>query len=109
MATSNHAAARTVREFVGQQLPIIAALIVAGFVAAFWEYGYIPGGQRPFPLAGVRVPIWHLIWMGVWTGYTMALVGQAAAGSRKSRGLSHHVGRCARFVRAATVLSRAAR
>jgi len=78
MATSNHAAARTVREFVGQQLPIIAALIVAGFVAAFWEYGYIPGGQRPFPLAGVRVPIWHLIWMGVWTGYTMALVGQAA-------------------------------
>ena len=54
MATSNHAAARTVREFVGQQLPIIAVLIVAGFVAAFWEYGYIPvlfgfRGRRRLP------------------------------------------------------------
>jgi hypothetical protein len=26
----------------------------------------------------VRVPIWHLVWLGVWTGYTMALAGQAA-------------------------------
>jgi uncharacterized protein len=24
------------------------------------------------------VPIWHLVWMGLWTGYIMALVGQAA-------------------------------
>jgi uncharacterized membrane protein YfcA len=26
----------------------------------------------------VRVAVWHVIWMGIWTGYTMALVGQAA-------------------------------
>jgi uncharacterized protein len=68
----------TIGEFFGQQVPIVAALLVAGFATAFWQYGYIPGGERPFPLAGVRVPVWHLIWMGVWTGYTMALVGQAA-------------------------------
>ena len=24
------------------------------------------------------MPVWHLIWMGVWTGYTMAVVGEAA-------------------------------
>ena len=24
------------------------------------------------------MPIWHLVWMGLWTGYIMALVGQAA-------------------------------
>ena len=61
-----------------QQIPIIAALIIAGFASAYLQHGYLPGGDRPFPIAGVRVPVWHLIWMGVWTGYTMALVGQAA-------------------------------
>src|SRR6266540_3634833 len=65
-------------ELLRQQLPIVAALLAAGFAAAYLQYGYLPGGDAPFPLAGVRVPIWHLIWMGAWTGYTMALVGQAA-------------------------------
>ena len=64
----------TIGELFGQQLPIVAALLVAGFATAFWQYGYIPGGERPFPLAGVRVPVWHLIWMGVWTGYTLSLI-----------------------------------
>jgi uncharacterized protein len=66
------------QELLRQQIPIIAALLAAGFVSAYLQHGYLPGGDRPFPLAGVQVPIWHLIWMGMWTGYITALVGQAA-------------------------------
>ena len=67
-----------IQELIRQQLPVVAALLVAGFATAYLQYGYLPGGERPFPIAGVRVPIWHLVWMGLWTGYTMGLVGQAA-------------------------------
>jgi hypothetical protein len=66
------------QELLRQQIPIIAMLLAAGFATAYLQHGYLPGGDRPFPLAGVRVPIWHLIWMGMWTGYITALVGQAA-------------------------------
>ena len=66
------------REFWHQQVPIVAALLGAGFAAAYLQHGFLPGGERAFPLAGVRVPIWHLVWMGAWTGYTMALVGEAS-------------------------------
>jgi len=47
-------------------------------ITAYAQHGFLPGGEVAFPLAGVRVPIWHLIWMGAWTGYTMAVVGEAA-------------------------------
>lgn len=67
-----------VHEFINQQLILIVGLLLCGFIAAYLQYGYIPGSGRPFPLAGVRVAVWHLLWMGAWTGYTMALVGQAA-------------------------------
>jgi uncharacterized membrane protein YfcA len=53
-------------------------LLLAGVIAAYAQHGYLPGGDRIFPLAGVHVPVWHLLWMGFWTGYIMALVGQAA-------------------------------
>jgi uncharacterized protein len=66
------------REFLSQQLVLFVGLMAAGFIVAYLQYGYVPGSDKPFPLAGVRVPIWHLVWMGVWTGYTMGLVGQAA-------------------------------
>lgn len=66
------------REFWHQQVPIIVALLGAGFAAAYLQYGFLPGADRAFPLAEVRVPIWHLVWMGAWTGYTMALVGEAS-------------------------------
>ena len=66
------------REFLREQLPVIASLVVLGIVAAFVQHGFLPGGDAEFPLAGVRVPLWHLFWMGFWTGYTMALVGEAA-------------------------------
>jgi hypothetical protein len=67
-----------VAEFLRQQLPILLLLLALGFAAAWFQYGYIPGGDRPFPVAGIEVPIWHIIWMGLWTGYTMALVGEAS-------------------------------
>lgn len=66
------------REFLTEQLPLIAIVLAMGFVAAEWQHGFLPGADVAFPLAGVRVPIWHLIWMGFWTGYTMAVVGEAA-------------------------------
>jgi len=66
------------REFTLQQAPFILAALALGFVTAYLQHGFVPGAHRPYPLAGVRVPVWHVIWMGAWTGYTMALVGQAA-------------------------------
>jgi len=65
-------------ELFFEQLPICTVFLICGFGAAYLQYGYLPGADKPFPIAGVRVPIWHLVWLGVWTGYTMALVGQAA-------------------------------
>jgi uncharacterized membrane protein YfcA len=66
------------REFFTQQAPLIATVLVLGYVAARLQHGFVPGGTEPYPLALVRVPVWHVVWMGAWTGYTMALVGQAA-------------------------------
>ena len=66
------------REFVVEQLPLIAVVLALGFVEAEVQHGFLPGGDVAFPLAGVRVPVWHVIWMGFWTGYTMAVVGEAA-------------------------------
>ena len=66
------------REFWFQQAPLIGGALLLGVLAAYWQHGFIPGAERAFPVAEVRVPVWHLIWMGVWTGYTMAVVGEAA-------------------------------
>lgn len=61
-----------------QQFPLISAVFALGLISAFLQHGFLPGGDRAFPLAGVRVPIWHLVWMGFWTGYTMGVVGEAS-------------------------------
>jgi uncharacterized membrane protein YfcA len=66
------------REFLFEQLPLVLITLAAGVVAAYWQHGFLPGAEAAFPLAGVKVPVWHLIWMGFWTGYTMAIVGEAA-------------------------------
>ena len=66
------------REFWREQLPLIAGAIALGLIAAYAQHGFLPGGERAFPVAEVRVPVWHLVWMGIWTGYTMAVVGEAA-------------------------------
>jgi uncharacterized membrane protein YfcA len=66
------------REFWFQQVPLIGGALLLGVIAAYWQHGFLPGAERAFPVAEVRVPVWHLVWMGVWTGYTMAVVGEAA-------------------------------
>jgi uncharacterized membrane protein YfcA len=66
------------RELLVEQLPMFVGLMALGFAAAYAQHGFLPGGEVAFPLAGTRVPIWHLVWMGFWTGYTMAVVGEAA-------------------------------
>lgn len=65
-------------EFLHDQLPVILGVFLLGVVASYWQHGYLAGGDSPFAVAGVRVPIWHLVWMGLWTGYTMAVVGEAS-------------------------------
>jgi uncharacterized protein len=64
-------------EFLCDQAPIITGALVMGVAASYLQHGFLVGGDRPFPLAGVAVPLWHLLWLGFWTGYTMALVGEA--------------------------------
>ncbi len=66
------------KEFLRDQVPMITVVFGLGLLAAQLQYGFIPGGDEAFPIAGVRVPIWHLIWMGFWTGYLMAIVGEAS-------------------------------
>jgi uncharacterized membrane protein YfcA len=66
------------REFLFQQAPFIAAALVLGYLTAHLQHGFVPGADAAYPLARVQVPVWHVIWMGAWTGYAMALVGQAA-------------------------------
>jgi len=66
------------REFLSQQAPFIAAALLLGYVSAHLQHGFVPGADTAYPLAQVRVPVWHVIFMGAWTGYAMALVGQAA-------------------------------
>jgi len=65
-------------EFLRDQLPVIVGVFILGVAASYWQHGYLAGAERPFGVAGVRVPIWHLVWMGLWTGYTMAVVGEAS-------------------------------
>jgi len=65
-------------EFLFEQLPLILIILILGILAAYFQHGFLPGGHKAFPLAEVKVPIWHLIWMGIWTGYCMAVVGEAA-------------------------------
>lgn len=79
------AAARTLlarypvlRELVYEQAPLAVGVLLAAFAVGYFQYGFIPGGERAFPVAGVAVAPWHLVWMGFWTGYAMAVVGQAS-------------------------------
>ena len=66
------------REFLRDQVPMIVVVFCLGLLAAHFQYGFVPGGDVAFPIAGVRVPLWHLVWMGFWTGYLMAIVGEAS-------------------------------
>ena len=67
-----------VKEFIREQLPMIVGVFALAVMAGFLQNGSLPGADRAFPVAGVTVPIWHLVWVGIWTGYTMGLVGEAS-------------------------------
>ena len=66
------------KEFIRDQIPMILGVFIAAVVVSYLQYGFLPGGDVAFPIAGMRVPIWHLLWMGFWTGYTMGVVGEAS-------------------------------
>lgn len=67
-----------VRELVCEQAPLVCTILSAAFAASYMQYGFVPGDSRAFPVAGVTVAVWHLVLMGFWTGYAMAVVGQAS-------------------------------
>lgn len=77
-ATSRTRSPTIAREFFVEQLPLVLAVLALGLTVAYDQQAFRAGGDVAFPLAGVHVAVWHLIWMGFWTGYTMALVGEAA-------------------------------
>ena len=66
------------KEFLRDQVPMIAGVFCLGLLTAYLQYGFVPGGDVAVPSSGGRVPIWQLVWMGVWTGYLMAIVGEAS-------------------------------
>lgn len=66
------------REFLRDQLPMVVITFMAAVAISYAQFGFVPDGDRAFAVAGVRVPIWHLVWMGFWTGYTMGVVGEAS-------------------------------
>jgi uncharacterized protein len=65
-------------EFLRDQVPMIVGVFVLGVMLSYWQYGFVPGADRAFAVAGIKVPLWHLLWMGFWTGYLMAIVGEAS-------------------------------
>lgn len=66
------------REFLYEQAPLALGVFGLALLVSYFGYGYLPDAQHPLPVAGIVAPIWHLVWMGFWTGYTMAVVGQAS-------------------------------
>jgi len=66
------------KEFFRDQVPMIGGVFVIAVIVSYLQNGFLPGADEGFLVAGVRVPIWHLLWMGFWTGYTMGLVGEAS-------------------------------
>jgi len=65
-------------EFLRDQAPMIGGVFALGVLVCFLQYGFLPGADRTFPVAGIMVPIWHLLWLGFWTGYTLGIVGEAS-------------------------------
>lgn len=58
-------------ELLFEQAPIVVTVLGLAVAASYLQHGSLVGGDRPFPLAGIKVPLWHLLWLGFWTGYTM--------------------------------------
>ena len=70
--------AQVVREFLVDQIPVIVGVFILGVLTCHWQGGHFAAGKMLFPVAGVTVSIWHLLFLGVWTGYVMSVVGEAS-------------------------------
>ncbi len=66
------------KEFLRDQLPMIVGVFLLAIVVSYIQHGHLAGANNYFTVAGVRVAIWHLLFLGFWTGYTMAIVGEAS-------------------------------
>lgn len=67
------------QELVREQALLVFAVLFTALAASYLQYGSaLPSGEYAFAGAGIPVTAWHLVWMGIWTGYAMALVGQAS-------------------------------
>lgn len=67
------------REFFGRVLPVTIGLLMAGVVASYLQHGFLIGGTAGVPLAGpgCHPALMHLLALGFFAGYSMALVGGA--------------------------------
>jgi uncharacterized protein len=67
------------REFWTRILPLTLVIWAAGVAASYLQHGFLIGDDRGVPLAGpdFRVGLWHLLLLGFFAGYSMALVGGA--------------------------------
>jgi uncharacterized membrane protein YfcA len=73
-------AARLARwEFFWRILPLTLLVWGIGVAASYLQHGFLIGGSRGVPLAGpdCHVSLWHLLLLGYFAGYSMALVGGA--------------------------------
>lgn len=66
------------RELICEQAPLVLGTLLAALLVCYFQYGFVPGAARPFPVAGVGASALHLVAMGFVTGYAMAVVGQAS-------------------------------
>jgi uncharacterized membrane protein YfcA len=66
------------REFLAEQLPLAGGVFALGLGICLLLYGFVPDGERQFPVSGVALTVPQLLWLGLWTGYAMAIVGQAS-------------------------------
>ena len=65
-------------EFLRDQLVLILVIFFSGVLVSYFQYGFVPGTAAAFPVAGVNVSVFHLVFMGIFTGYVMGLVGEAS-------------------------------
>jgi uncharacterized membrane protein YfcA len=65
------------REFIREPLPLALGTFALAIALSLLVYGYLPGVERAFPVAGIKVAVRHLVFLGLWTGYVMGLIGQA--------------------------------
>ncbi len=49
------------KEFVKDQLPLMTLVFGLGVFVFYFQNGLLPGDDTTFQIAGVKVPVWHLL------------------------------------------------